>query len=108
MAQISWHPWGANSSSLLVLTSDAALREYAISEDAEEPAQTVSFSPKSADDGQQHGRGGAVFSSDDVDDAKAVAFAMGEGKGDWGPLTLYCLMRSGDILAVCPFLPKRA
>lgn len=101
VAQVAWHPWGDNSSSLLVLTVDATLREYSIGYDAEEPAQTVDLRPS-----ESRGRGG--FSSDDAGEGTAVAFCLGEGKGDWRPLTLYALMRSGDIVAVCPFLPKKA
>ena len=100
VAQVGWHPWGLNASALLVLTADATLREYAIGDDAEEPAQTVSFAPK-----QAAPRG---FSADDEDEGTAVAFALGEGESDWGPATLYGLMRSGDVVALCPFLPKKA
>ncbi|KAL8291645.1 hypothetical protein RQP46_001903 [Phenoliferia psychrophenolica] len=105
VAQVSWHPWGDNSSSLLVLTSDATLREYAIADDAEEPAQTVSLA-RAAPATDRNSRG--AFSSDDVDESTAVAFSLGQGESDWGPLTLYGLMRSGDIVALCPFLPKKA
>ena len=98
---MSWHPWGDNSSSLLVLTSDATLREYQIGDDCEEPAQSVSL--RRADQGSR-----GAFSSDSVDDTTAVAFTLGKGDGDWGPLTLYGLMRSGDVVALFPFLPKKA
>ena len=78
------------------------MREYTLSEDSEEPSQTVSFLDT---EGRRGNRG---FSSDDVGAETAVAFTVGEGKGDWGCLTLWGLMRNGDVRAVCPFLPKKA
>ncbi|KAK4690605.1 nucleoporin NUP82, partial [Phenoliferia sp. Uapishka_3] len=102
ISQVSWHPWGDDSSSLMVLTTDAILREYSINEDTEEPAQTVSFCEK------EEGRGMGTFSSEDRKERKAVAFCVGGGVADWGPLTVYGLMESGDVVALCPFLPKKA
>ncbi|GAA5903052.1 hypothetical protein JCM6882_009679 [Rhodosporidiobolus microsporus] len=104
VAQTLWHPWGEHASSLLVLTADSLLREYNISEDVEEPAQTLSFT-RSAEDGKS-ARGG--FSAEDEDASRAVGMCVGEGKGDWGPLTLYALMQNGDVVSLCPFLPKKA
>ncbi|GAA6015593.1 hypothetical protein JCM10207_008138 [Rhodosporidiobolus poonsookiae] len=102
VAQALWHPWGEHASSLLILTADATLREYTISEDVEEPAQTVSLARKPANGG----RGG--FSAEDRDASRAVGMCVGEGTADWGPLTLYALMRNGDVVSLCPFLPKKA
>ncbi|GAA5974148.1 hypothetical protein JCM11641_003465 [Rhodosporidiobolus odoratus] len=104
VAQVLWHPLGEHASSLLVLTADAALRDYTINEDVEEPAQTVSFVRKpEKESGTRYG-----FSAEDQDASRAVGMTVGEGKGDWGPLTLYALMRNGDIVSLCPFLPKKA
>ncbi|GAA6029974.1 hypothetical protein JCM8097_009196 [Rhodosporidiobolus ruineniae] len=104
VAQVLWHPWGEHASSLLVLTVDSTLREYNVSEDVEEPTQTVSLARSK--NGSGGGRGG--FSAEDRDASRAVGFCIGEGKGDWGPLTLYALMRNGDVVSLCPFLPKKA
>lgn len=101
VAQVLWHPYGAQSSSLLILTSDALLREYTLSEDVEEPSQTVSFLPT----GGGERKGG--FSSDDAGEESAVGFCVGEGIG-WGPLTVWGLMKNGDVRAVSPFLPRKA
>ncbi|BGP13210.1 hypothetical protein JCM10213v2_001129 [Rhodosporidiobolus nylandii] len=106
VAQVLWHPWGEQSSSLLVLTTDSTLRDYTISEDVEEPAQTLSFAAKA--EKKTGGGRGFGFSAEDQDASRAVAMAVGEGKGDWGPLTLYALMRNGDVVSLCPFLPKKA
>ncbi|GAA5879559.1 hypothetical protein JCM8547_003105 [Rhodosporidiobolus lusitaniae] len=102
VAQALWHPWGEHASSLLVLTADSTLREYTISDNVEEPAQTVSLAKKA----EGGGKGG--FSAEDKNASRAVAMCLGEGKGDWGPLTLYALMRNGDVASLCPFLPKKA
>ena len=100
-----WHPWGEHASSLLVLTTDALLREYNIADDAQEPTQTLSFitaSPKPAASASRRG-----FSADDDEDEKAVGMVIGGG-GGWGPLTVMGLMRNGDVRAICPFLPSKA
>ena len=113
VAQVLWHPWGEGASSLLVLTVDCLLREYSISVDVEEPAQTLSFSHSTATSaarGSAPGtpRGGKRFSADDEGAEVATGMCIGEGEGDWGPLTIYGLMRNGDIYALSPFLPRRA
>lgn len=48
------------------------------------------------------------FSAVDEGASKAVAMCLGEGKGDWSAMTLFGLMRNGDVVALCPFLPKKA
>ncbi|SCZ91855.1 BZ3500_MvSof-1268-A1-R1_Chr5-3g08179 [Microbotryum saponariae] len=113
VSQILWHPWGANSSSLLVLTIDSTIREYDISTDVEEPTQTLSFiehQPQQTSRSTPTKRSGAPrgFSAEDRNAKKAVAMCLGGGQADWGPLTLFGLMRNGDVVAICPFLPKKA
>jgi nucleoporin NUP82 len=44
IAQVSFHPWGVDDTTLLVLTSDGLIREYNILEDPEEPTQILDFS----------------------------------------------------------------
>lgn len=43
LASVSWHPLASDGASLLALTSDGLMREYAVALDAAEPAQVVSF-----------------------------------------------------------------
>ncbi|BGP29327.1 hypothetical protein JCM10296v2_001066 [Rhodotorula toruloides] len=106
IASALWHPLGADSSSLLLLTSDCTLREYSISTDVSEPSQTLSFLPQSErEKGNTKGFG---FSAVDEDAITAAGMCVGEGKGDWGMMTLYAVMKNGDVLAMCPFLPKKA
>ncbi|GAA5873287.1 hypothetical protein JCM3774_005932 [Rhodotorula dairenensis] len=112
IASALWHPLGADASSLLLLTTDCTLREYTVSEDVSEPAQVVSFSRSGtapAEKGGKDGRGGRFgFSAFEWDAETAAAMCVGQGTADWGPLTLYALMRNGDVVSLCPFLPKKA
>ncbi|KAM5534279.1 hypothetical protein V8D89_012007 [Ganoderma adspersum] len=100
VAKIDWHPWGQSGSTLLVLTTDGKLREYDISEDADEPQQTLSFVPEK--------KKGSSFLADSGGEREAISFALGKGRADWGPLTVYAVMRSGDIYAISPYVPKNA
>ncbi|KAH6915231.1 hypothetical protein BKA70DRAFT_570030 [Coprinopsis sp. MPI-PUGE-AT-0042] len=98
IAKVDWHPWGDAGSTLLVMTTDGKLREYDISFDAEEPQQTLSFvSPRKS-----------TFAADDEAEREVASFTLGKGKADWGPLTVYALMSSGDVYAICPYLPQNA
>lgn len=110
VASALWHPLGLDASSLLILTADCTLREYTVSESVDEPAQVFSFSRASPTDkpGSASARKGFGFSALDRDASTATAMCIGEGKGDWGPLTLYALLRNGDVVSMCPFLPKKA
>ncbi|KAF9509867.1 hypothetical protein BS47DRAFT_1348682 [Hydnum rufescens UP504] len=99
IAKIGWHPWNDGASSLLVLTSDGMFREYDVSRDAEEPQQSLSFvSPRTR--GQ--------YSVEDPSTREAVSFCIGQGNTDWSPLTVFALMKSGDVWAMSPFLPSNA
>ncbi|GJN87826.1 hypothetical protein Rhopal_000781-T1 [Rhodotorula paludigena] len=110
VASALWHPLGLDASSLLILTADCTLREYTVSESVDEPTQVFSFSRASPADkqGSASARKGFGFSALERDASTATAMCIGEGKGDWGPLTLYALLRNGDVVSMCPFLPKKA
>lgn len=54
LADVQWHPWGEMGSSLLIMTKDGILREYNVSIDVEEPAQTVSLLPGQANLNDQY------------------------------------------------------
>ena len=74
-------------------------REYDIAVDIEEPQQVLSFVPEK--------KSQSYLAEDDT--ARAVAsFTLGKGKADWGPLSIYAVMKSGDIYAICPYMPKNA
>ncbi|KAI0068934.1 hypothetical protein BV25DRAFT_1817857 [Artomyces pyxidatus] len=100
IAKVDWHPWGEAGSTLLVMTSDGVLREYDISKDTEEPLQVVSFVPER--------KSSRTFNAIDTAEREVASFTLGKGKADWGPLTVYAVMKSGDVYAVCPYMPKNA
>lgn len=116
IAKIDWHPWGEAASTLLIMTVDGKLRlvphaytrsclhlfagrEYDISLDTEEPQQVLSFVAE---------RKSKSYLAEDASEREVVSFTLGKGRADWGPLTVYALMKSGDIYAICPYLPKNA
>ncbi|KAF9483973.1 hypothetical protein BDN70DRAFT_873108 [Pholiota conissans] len=99
IAKIDWHPWGEAGSTLLVMTVDGKLREYDISNDTEEPQQVVSFVSD---------RKTNSFMAVDVSEREVASFTFGKGRADWGPLTLYAVMKSGDIYSICPYMPQNA
>ncbi|EIW82422.1 hypothetical protein CONPUDRAFT_123331 [Coniophora puteana RWD-64-598 SS2] len=99
ITKVEWHPWGEAGSTLMVLTLDGKLREYDISLDPDEPQQTLSFAP------QKKSRS---YMAEDPVEREAISFTLGRGKADWGPLTVYTVMRSGDVYAICPYLPRNA
>lgn len=101
VTKVLWHPWGANASSLLVLTVDGLLREYDALQDAEEPQQIISVLPP-----REGGSG--WLGAEEPGERDAVSFCLGRGEGDWGALSVYALMGNGDIYGVCPFLPQNA
>jgi nucleoporin NUP82 len=74
-------------------------REYDISVDIEEPQQILSFVPE---------RKSGAFGAEDESEREVTSFTLGKGRADWGPLTVYALMRSGDIYSICPYLPQNA
>ncbi|KAJ7283796.1 hypothetical protein C8J57DRAFT_1171692 [Mycena rebaudengoi] len=99
IAKIQWHPWGDAGSTLMVMTEDGRLREYDISFDTEEPQQVLSFVQE---------RKTKSFVAEDTSEREVASFALGQGRADWGPLTMYALMKSGDVYAICPYMPKNA
>ena len=69
--------------------------------DAEEPLQVISFVP-------ERRRSSKAFNAIDSAEREIASFTLGKGKADWGPLTIYAVMKSGDVYAVCPYMPQNA
>ncbi|CCM04850.1 uncharacterized protein FIBRA_07043 [Fibroporia radiculosa] len=99
VAKIEWHPWGEGGTTLMVMTTDGKLREYDMSVDSEEPQQTLFFVPDKKKNS---------FIAEDESEREVVSFTLGKGRADWGPLSIYAITRSGDIYAICPYMPKNA
>jgi nucleoporin NUP82 len=76
-----------------------AHREYDISVDTEEPQQVLSFVPEKKT---------KSYLAEDSSEREVASFTIGRGKADWGPLAVYALMKSGDIYAICPYMPRNA
>ncbi|KAF8914080.1 hypothetical protein CPB84DRAFT_1832863 [Gymnopilus junonius] len=87
IAKIDWHPWGKK------------LREYHTSIDTEEPQQILTFVPE---------RKAKSFIAEDSSEREVASFTIGKGNADWGPLTVYAVMKSGDIFSICPYIPQNA
>ena len=85
--------------STLSLPSDHIYREYDISVDPEEPQQVLSFVPDKKKNS---------YLAEEGSEREVASFTFGKGKADWGPLTVYAIMRSGDIYAICPYMPQNA
>ncbi|KAI0321851.1 hypothetical protein OF83DRAFT_162519 [Amylostereum chailletii] len=100
VAKVQWHPWGEAGSTLMVMTVDGKLREYDISVDTEEPTQIISFTSER--------RTSKTFNAFDAAEQEVASFTLGKGRADWGPLTIYAVMKSGDVYSVCPYMPKNA
>ncbi|KAF7985224.1 hypothetical protein HWV62_7864 [Athelia sp. TMB] len=99
IAKVEWHPWGEAGSTLMVMTVDGKLREYDISVDTEEPQQVLSFVPE---------KKSSSYVAEDPSEREVASFTLGRGKADWGPLTVYTVMKSGDIYSMCPYMPRNA
>jgi hypothetical protein len=46
--------------------------------------------------------------ADDDSEREVASFTLGKGQADWGPLTVYAVMKSGDIYSICPYMPQNA
>ena len=46
--------------------------------------------------------------ADDESEREVASFTLGKGQADWGPLTVYAVMKSGDIYSICPYMPQNA
>ncbi|KAF9469037.1 hypothetical protein BDZ94DRAFT_1182915 [Collybia nuda] len=99
IAKIEWHPWGDSGSTLMVMTVDGKLREYDISVDTEEPQQVLLFVPE---------KRSKSYLAEDSSEREVASFVLGKGRADWGPLTIYAVMKSGDIYSICPYMPRNA
>ncbi|KAI9339924.1 hypothetical protein BDR26DRAFT_1007662 [Obelidium mucronatum] len=131
VVKISWHPMSDGFVHLMVLTADGCLRMYDIYSDPDEPEQFAYFSDQSEfmakkksvsspspskSKGNSSSKRGGIFGID-LDEREAVSFAVGVGgvasesqdafRG-WSACTVYGLMKSGDVYALCPFVPFKS
>ena len=83
-----------------LLKTDLPRREYDIAVDTQEPQQIISFASARKSD--------SSYVAEDPADHEVSSFTLGAGNSDWGPLTIYALMKSGDVYSICPYLPQNA
>ncbi|KAJ9476840.1 Nuclear pore complex protein [Pseudozyma hubeiensis] len=94
----------ARSSSLAGNTTGPSVRGFGLSAEDDDATTAVTFSlcvtntpsPRSSSFDQ------------DADRTWAVEAQRSNGPSDWSPLTVFGLMKNGDVWALCPFLPKSA
>ena len=48
------------------------------------------------------------FHAGDASEREVASFTLGKGRADWGPLSIYAVMKSGDIYVICPYMPVNA
>ena len=80
--------------------ADYCVREYDVSVDPEEPLQVLTFVPEK--------KRRMSYLAEDPAEREVASFTIGKGNADWGPLTIYALMKSGDVYAICPYMPQNA
>ncbi|SPO19996.1 uncharacterized protein UTRI_00387_B [Ustilago trichophora] len=81
-----------------------ASRGFGLSADDDDATTAVSFSLCVSDAPFPR----STSFDQDVDQTWAAAASYSRGPSDWSPLTIFGLMKNGDVWAICPFLPKSA
>ncbi|SNX81648.1 uncharacterized protein MEPE_00353 [Melanopsichium pennsylvanicum] len=79
-------------------------RGFGVSAEDDDATTAVSFSLCVTDASLPR----ATSFDQDKDQAWAAAASRTKAPSDWSPLTVFGLMKNGDIWALCPFLPKSA
>ncbi|KAI9207126.1 uncharacterized protein BJ171DRAFT_578865 [Polychytrium aggregatum] len=95
IVKVLWHPL-APETVLCILTSDGVLRLVDISRDPDVIDQQFAFASRSSR--RSHGFG-LLRDENDI-----VSFTFGPNFG-WGPMTVYVLMKNGDLFSMCPVAP---
>ncbi|KAJ1929552.1 hypothetical protein IWQ60_001097, partial [Tieghemiomyces parasiticus] len=134
VADVQWHPLSAGQNHLMVLSSDGVLRMFNVMTSLDHPEQVQHFGPDEGHPAPRTGSGkasraGSFFAfGSDLETHEAVAFCLGHRPGlpdvgeathqslstavspradrpAWAALTVYVLMRNGDIYSLAPYLP---
>lgn len=85
-------------------TFQSARGGFGLSADDDDATTAVSFSLCVTDTPFPRS---TIFDRDD-EQAWAASASQTRGPSDWSPLTIFGLMKNGDVYAICPFLPKSA
>jgi nucleoporin NUP82 len=83
------------------------VRMYDASSSGPDPEQSFYFGrdPYMAEEHEYMGKNRLLTS--DVEEMEAVSFTMGADGNAWSLVTVYGLMKSGDVYALCPILPRK-
>ena len=93
--RILWHPLGVEGASLVVLTEDGFVRTYDPTIGSELSFEVPDLSlDLYALAGRKRYTGGFAA---DQDEMMPASCCFGSGDHGWRPLTLYILMRNGDV-----------
>ncbi|KAL9112542.1 MAG: hypothetical protein Q9227_003113 [Pyrenula ochraceoflavens] len=117
-----WHPLAVSTATtdcLVTVTADAAVRIWELDRTNQwtfdRPALAIDLTKladgTSCDENfEPRGFGKSKgFSADEADMEVASACFEGQGLGDedgWAPMTLWVVMKTGDVYAMCPLLPS--
>ncbi|KAI9723270.1 MAG: hypothetical protein M1812_001152 [Candelaria pacifica] len=115
-----WHPLGVSGSCLVTITAEAVVRVWELNRDNrwsfDSPSLIIDLK-KLADatsSEQDFGASGIGsnrgFSPDSVEMEVAAACFGGNGLDEehgWASMTLWVVMREGDVYALCPLLPSK-
>ncbi|KAJ3323144.1 hypothetical protein HDV06_002156 [Boothiomyces sp. JEL0866] len=103
IVKIMWHPFSATNSHLLVLVSSGILYMFDVTKDIHDPEQTfhlIEHFPKK----------GTIFGAN-LDEFETTTFTIGEYSSPncgWTCITVYAMLKSGDIVSVSPVLPNNS
>ncbi|KAJ3275352.1 hypothetical protein HDV01_000644 [Terramyces sp. JEL0728] len=101
IVKIMWHPFSATYSHLLVLVSSGILYLFDVAKDTQNPEQTFHFI-------EHFQSKGTVFGAN-LDEFETTTFTIGEYSSPncgWTCLTVYAMLKSGDLVSVTPVLPN--
>eukprot|EP00158_Paraphelidium_tribonemae_P009364 Partr_v1_DN28844_c2_g1_i1_m33845 putative Conserved hypothetical protein len=94
-----WHPMSKSASHLVLLSLNGVVRVFDLTVDTQKPESVYRLHPSTNSTGSR--RGGFHLAAD----LDVVGGCLGVG-GGWLPMTLCCLLRNGDVMSLCPFLPR--
>ncbi|CCG85141.1 Nucleoporin Nup82 [Taphrina deformans PYCC 5710] len=100
VVQAEIHPYCSADTSVVILSSDGYLRLYEFNISFESPELVVDLL------GESIRRTKSLYSLGDVGDMLPTRFCFGTDGDGWTAFTVFTLFNNGDVIAVCPLLPR--
>ncbi|KAJ1030336.1 hypothetical protein NDA16_001246 [Ustilago loliicola] len=97
-------PMASRSSTNYAASASRTSRGFGLSAEDDDATTAVSFTLCVSESSLSR----STPFDDDRDQAGKIADSASRGPSDWSPLTIFGLMKNGDVWALCPFLPKSA